>query len=349
MAIKIQRRATPRWHPAQFFCFDDIDGDTCFIAPWLARLLGRGNGEVKCKTCNNCFHSSCVDEWFHTSGDRHCAVCRQPWDGVGAVGGEVEMGRRDEVSAESGRSSLSLSRTMTRDPRLGGGWVSSPTPVNISQALSSDIEEFVRRQNISSALSSDIEEEFLRHLNVNVESDSVAFDSHWGTTQHLQLDRVDSPTFVDLNNARDDHVQARPMSSYVRDRRQQSPLRCGSSLQPSHLRSWQPVDTESCGDDRDLELLRPTPRTGSAFSDALEEAVSRFNQPPRHPRPRAWDERETIGIGYRQAIPPRRNLSPWTLDDTCPQQLSIDELRLNQYLRTASILGRITLDQDRRR
>ena len=302
-------------------CCDDLDGDSCSIAPWFARLLGRGNGEVKCKSCNNCFHSSCVDKWFCASGQRQCPLCRQHWDGVGAAGGEVESGSGGEVGVDSGRSRVSPRMMMT--PRLGR--VSLPASVNISEALSSDIEEYLRRQNFPPALSSGIEEGFLRSINVNLASDRVSqsslpvgFDSQRRTRQYLQLDRVDSPTFGYVNSARDDRAQVRPMSSNARDPRQLSPLRSGSSLQPSHLRSWKPVEAVPSRDDRDLKPLGTTPRTGGAFSDAHDEAASSFNRPLRHPHQSVRDRKETIGIGYRQAIPPRRKLSPWTLDDPCP-------------------------------
>jgi len=312
-----RRASKPRSCP---ICCDDLDGDdTCSFTPWFARLLGRGNGEVKCKTCNNCFHSSCVDKWFSASGQRQCPLCRQPWDGVGAASGEVGLGNRGEIGGESGRPRLSHRMMMTSDPRPG--WVSLPTSV-----LSQDIEEYDHLPRSHLTYDEIVEallrqENLSRELNVasgriSQQSPSDVFDSQWRTRQYLQLDQADSPTFVDLSNARDDHVRSRPMSSNVRHHRQQSP-RSVSSLQPSHLRSWQPVDTEPNRDDRDLELSRP-PRIGSASSDAHGEAVSSFNRPPRHPYPSVWDRKDTIGIGYRQAIPPRRRLSQWTLDDPCP-------------------------------
>ncbi|CAM9125858.1 unnamed protein product [Choristocarpus tenellus] len=32
-----------------------------------------------CKTCKNCFHSTCLYRWFHTSHKNKCPICQQPW------------------------------------------------------------------------------------------------------------------------------------------------------------------------------------------------------------------------------------------------------------------------------
>jgi hypothetical protein len=37
---------------------------------------------LECNTCNNCFHSSCLYKWFHSSGKSQCVLCQQPWSGT---------------------------------------------------------------------------------------------------------------------------------------------------------------------------------------------------------------------------------------------------------------------------
>jgi hypothetical protein len=37
---------------------------------------------LECNTCNNCFHSSCLYKWFHSSGKSSCVLCQQPWSGT---------------------------------------------------------------------------------------------------------------------------------------------------------------------------------------------------------------------------------------------------------------------------
>jgi hypothetical protein len=37
---------------------------------------------LQCNTCNNCFHSSCLYKWFHSSGKSQCVLCQQPWSGT---------------------------------------------------------------------------------------------------------------------------------------------------------------------------------------------------------------------------------------------------------------------------
>ena len=36
---------------------------------------------LQCKTCHNCFHSSCLYKWFKSSGKSQCVLCQQPWSG----------------------------------------------------------------------------------------------------------------------------------------------------------------------------------------------------------------------------------------------------------------------------
>ena len=36
---------------------------------------------LQCKTCNHCFHSSCLYKWFKSSGKSQCVLCQQPWSG----------------------------------------------------------------------------------------------------------------------------------------------------------------------------------------------------------------------------------------------------------------------------
>lgn len=37
---------------------------------------------LQCKTCGNCFHSSCLYKWFASSGKNQCVLCQQPWNGT---------------------------------------------------------------------------------------------------------------------------------------------------------------------------------------------------------------------------------------------------------------------------
>lgn len=37
---------------------------------------------LQCNTCGNCFHSSCLYKWFHSSGKSQCVLCQQPWSGT---------------------------------------------------------------------------------------------------------------------------------------------------------------------------------------------------------------------------------------------------------------------------
>jgi hypothetical protein len=37
---------------------------------------------LQCSTCSNCFHSSCLYKWFHSSGKSQCVICQQPWSGT---------------------------------------------------------------------------------------------------------------------------------------------------------------------------------------------------------------------------------------------------------------------------
>jgi hypothetical protein len=37
---------------------------------------------LQCNTCSNCFHSSCLYKWFHSSGKSQCVLCQQPWNGT---------------------------------------------------------------------------------------------------------------------------------------------------------------------------------------------------------------------------------------------------------------------------
>mmetsp|Transcript_15507 Transcript_15507/g.23800 ORF Transcript_15507/g.23800 Transcript_15507/m.23800 type:complete len:1749 (+) Transcript_15507:124-5370(+) len=37
---------------------------------------------LECKTCGNCFHSSCLYKWFASSGKNQCVICQQPWNGT---------------------------------------------------------------------------------------------------------------------------------------------------------------------------------------------------------------------------------------------------------------------------
>lgn len=37
---------------------------------------------LECNTCKNCFHSSCLYKWFHSSGKSSCVLCQQPWSGT---------------------------------------------------------------------------------------------------------------------------------------------------------------------------------------------------------------------------------------------------------------------------
>jgi E3 ubiquitin-protein ligase listerin len=37
---------------------------------------------LQCNTCSNCFHSSCLYKWFHSSGKSQCVLCQQPWSGT---------------------------------------------------------------------------------------------------------------------------------------------------------------------------------------------------------------------------------------------------------------------------
>jgi len=37
---------------------------------------------LECKTCGNCFHSSCLYQWFRNSKKSQCVLCQQPWSGT---------------------------------------------------------------------------------------------------------------------------------------------------------------------------------------------------------------------------------------------------------------------------
>jgi hypothetical protein len=37
---------------------------------------------TQCKTCQNRFHSTCLKQWFLSSGKSQCVLCQQPWSGV---------------------------------------------------------------------------------------------------------------------------------------------------------------------------------------------------------------------------------------------------------------------------
>ena len=66
----------------------ELEGlEPCPICYSIIHVKDSSLPSLKCQTCSNKFHSSCLYQWFKSSGKNKCVICQQPFTGGGSPRG----------------------------------------------------------------------------------------------------------------------------------------------------------------------------------------------------------------------------------------------------------------------